>query len=104
MDTKVNTLFETHIAAKFLGILETGLAPLLKNRLGIVVDKTYQKKDWSKRPLSLPMLAYAVHIPVISSPFSEDSTENEIFLSRSRKAEIITTVIHWSISRIIISA
>ena len=58
---EVNTLFDTHIAARFLGILETGLAPLLKNRLGIVVDKKYQKKDWSKRPLSPAMLAYAVH-------------------------------------------
>ncbi len=57
----VNTIFDTHIAARFIGILETGLASLLKNRLGIVIDKKYQKKDWSERPLSPAMLAYAVH-------------------------------------------
>jgi len=58
---EVNTLFDTQISARFLGILETGLASLLKNRLGIVLDKKYQKKDWSKRPLSPAMLTYAVH-------------------------------------------
>ncbi len=58
---EINTLFDTHIAARFLGILETGLASLLKKRLGIVIDKKYQKKDWSQRPLSSAMLAYAVY-------------------------------------------
>jgi ribonuclease D len=57
----INNLFDTHIAARFLGIMETGLAPLLKNRLGITLDKKYQKRDWSIRPLSPGMLAYAVN-------------------------------------------
>jgi ribonuclease D len=58
---EVNNLLDTQIAARFLGILETGLASLLKNRLGIVVEKKYQKKDWSRRPLPAAMLTYAVH-------------------------------------------
>jgi ribonuclease D len=57
---KVRTLFDTHIAAKVLGLEETGLAALLKDKLGIVTDKKYQRRDWSKRPLSPAMLAYAV--------------------------------------------
>ena len=31
----------------------------LKKHFGVVLDKKYQKADWSKRPLTDPMLAYA---------------------------------------------
>ena len=58
---EVNSLFDTQIAARFLGNGETGLAALLKDRLGVLVDKKFQKKDWSKRPLPTQMLDYAVH-------------------------------------------
>ena len=55
----VTNLFDTMIAARFLGITEFGLAALLKARFGIELDKKYQKADWSKRPLSREMCAYA---------------------------------------------
>ena len=57
---EVYALFDTHIAAKTLGISKTGLAALLKERLGVSVNKKFQKRDWSKRPLPPGMLAYAV--------------------------------------------
>ncbi len=57
---EVKSLFDTQIAARFLGSKETGLATLLKQKLGVHIDKKYQKKDWSKRPLPPPMLDYAV--------------------------------------------
>jgi ribonuclease D len=57
---EVNSLFDTQIAARFLGIMETGLAPLLKEKFGVLVEKKYQKRDWSRRPLPDAMLAYAV--------------------------------------------
>jgi len=59
-DIEVNSLFDTQIAARFLGIRGTGLAHLLKDRLGVLVEKKYQKKDWSERPLPAAMRAYAV--------------------------------------------
>jgi len=59
-DIEVNSLFDTQIAARFLGIRETGLAHLLKERLGVRVEKKYQKRDWSERPLPAAMRAYAV--------------------------------------------
>ena len=47
--------------------------------------------------------AVALLITILSTPsFARRLSENEIFYSRSRKAKIITTGIHWSISRIII--
>jgi ribonuclease D len=57
---EVTRLFDTMIAARFLGITEFGLAALLKARFAIELDKRYQKADWSKRPLSREMSAYAV--------------------------------------------
>lgn len=57
---EVTSLFDTMIAARFLGITEFGLAALLKARFGIELDKKYQKADWSKRPLSPEMSAYAM--------------------------------------------
>lgn len=61
-DYKINvrSLFDTQVASRFLGSKEIGLASLLNERFGIKVEKKYQKKDWSKRPLPEGMLAYAV--------------------------------------------
>jgi ribonuclease D len=56
---EVSNLFDTMIASRFLGIAEFGLAALLKARFGIELNKKYQKADWSKRPLSREMCAYA---------------------------------------------
>lgn len=56
----VNALFDTQIAARFLGLNETGLADLLKAKFGVGIKKKYQKEDWSRRPLPEPMLTYAV--------------------------------------------
>ena len=55
----IHNLFDTQLAARFLGYAETGLEAVLKNELGIVIDKKYQRKDWSKRPLPPEMIAYA---------------------------------------------
>ena len=57
---EVHSLFDTQIAARFLGIRETGLSSLLKERFHVLSDKKYQKKDWSQRPLPAAMLQYAV--------------------------------------------
>ena len=56
---EVENLFDTMLASRFLGISEFGLAALLKARFGIELNKKYQKADWSKRPLSPEMSAYA---------------------------------------------
>jgi len=57
---EVHSLFDTQIAARFLGLRETGLASLLYEKFHVLSDKKYQKKDWSKRPLPAPMLQYGV--------------------------------------------
>lgn len=57
---EVHSLFDTQIAARFLGLRETGLASLLQEKFNVSSDKKYQKKDWSQRPLPAPMLQYGV--------------------------------------------
>jgi ribonuclease D len=56
---KIKNLFDTELACRFLGIKETGLKAVLKAFFEITIDKKYQKKDWSKRPLPKEMIEYA---------------------------------------------
>jgi ribonuclease D len=56
---QIRNLFDTESGARFLGLKETGLGALLGARFQIQLDKRFQKKDWSKRPLTDPMSAYA---------------------------------------------
>ena len=55
----INSLFDTELACRFLGLKETGLEAVLKKRYNVRLDKKYQRKDWSKRPLPPEMIAYA---------------------------------------------
>ena len=55
----INNLFDTQLACRFLGIHSTGLDAILKSRLNVAVNKKYQKKDWSQRPLPEDMIKYA---------------------------------------------
>lgn len=52
-------VFDTMIAARILGKERVGLADLLAEYFGVAVDKGLRKADWSQRPLSDDMLAYA---------------------------------------------
>jgi ribonuclease D len=55
----VNNLFDTELACRFLGYRESGLEAVLKKRFKVRLNKKYQRKDWSKRPLPEAMIAYA---------------------------------------------
>ncbi len=51
-------VFDTAIAARFLGEVSTGLGALLARHLGVTVAKEHQRADWGARPLSEDELAY----------------------------------------------
>ncbi len=51
-------MFDTSIAARFLGEQQAGLATLLEKRMGVVVTKEYQKADWGRRPITPEQLNY----------------------------------------------
>ncbi|HYL79586.1 MAG TPA: HRDC domain-containing protein [Candidatus Acidoferrum sp.] len=52
-------IFDTMLAAQFLGLPELGLNALLQRFLGITPGKSRQKDDWAKRPLQPEQETYA---------------------------------------------
>ncbi len=67
----IRNLFDTQIACMFLGIRETGLNAVLGERFGITLDKKYQRKDWSVRPLPDDMVEYAARDTLYLAPLAE---------------------------------
>ena len=53
-------IFDTSVAARFLGAPALGLDVLLTTYVGIDLPPSRQKDDWSERPLSEAQLRYAV--------------------------------------------
>ena len=58
-EIEVNNLFDTQLASMYLGYRETGLDAVLQRHFSVKLDKRYQKKDWSQRPLPTEMVDYA---------------------------------------------
>ena len=52
-------LFDTRVAAAALGESTPGLASVVQSRYGIELDKTQQRSNWSRRPLSREQICYA---------------------------------------------
>jgi len=55
----VTNIFDTRVASQLLGIKSFGLAALLEQFFDVRLDKKHQRADWSMRPLTPDMLAYA---------------------------------------------
>ena len=53
------SVFDTAIAARFLGGKALGLDVLLETYLGVALPPSRQKDDWSRRPLDAAQLTYA---------------------------------------------
>jgi ribonuclease D len=68
-------LFDTRVAAQLSGEPAIGLAALLEKYLGVRLAKAHQRADWSQRPLTPAMLAYAAddtrHLPQLRDAFAE---------------------------------
>ena len=73
----INNLFDTELASRFLGFPETGLDDVLKKKFAVTLDKKFQRKDWSRRPLPREMMAYAAEDSRYLLPLAQDLT-NEL--------------------------
>ena len=54
-----HAVFDTMLAARLLGLAEFGLVNLVQRFLGVALEKGPQRADWSRRPLTERMVAYA---------------------------------------------
>lgn len=52
-------VFDTMLAAQVLGFEKIGLAAIVEKYFGVILSKTAQKADWSRRPLTENLLSYA---------------------------------------------
>lgn len=55
----IRNMFDTQVASRFLGDKSTGLEAVVHKRFNVRLNKKYQKKDWSERPLPEKMIEYA---------------------------------------------
>jgi ribonuclease D len=98
---RIQNLFDTELASRFLGFPETGLEAVLKKKFAVTLDKKFQRKDWSRRPLPPAMIAYAAEdarylLPLAQSLKAELDEKNRLgwvyeeceYLSRVRPSTV----------------
>lgn len=78
-DFRFDRVFDTMIAATLLGDEKVGLAALVEDHFGYVLDKKYQRADWAKRPLTPPQLDYlrrdTMYLPTLRAHYGERLAE-----------------------------
>jgi ribonuclease D len=93
---EVNNLFDTELASRFMGAAETGLEAVLLNRFQVQLDKKYQKKDWSQRPLPPKMVAYAsqdvVFLPRLAGELQRELSREKRLSWVAEECELLSKV------------
>lgn len=56
-----NDIFDTSIAARFLGLEQIGYAALVQKFFGVTLSKSSQRANWGRRPLPPVMEEYALN-------------------------------------------
>ncbi|MBW3570242.1 MAG: ribonuclease D [Gemmatimonadetes bacterium] len=73
---RISGLFDTQIAAAFLGERQLGLGNIIEKYLGLKLPKEFQRADWAERPLSAGMKEYAAtdtaHLPDLRDRLKEE--------------------------------
>jgi ribonuclease D len=58
-DLELGRVFDTMIAARFVGLPALGLQAVLHSELGVEITKSEQRSDWGARPLTAKQIGYA---------------------------------------------
>lgn len=78
----LGNVVDTAIAARFLGIAQTGLASLVEARVGVKLSKELQHHDWGRRPLDADVLPYlaadVAHLPALARSLFDDARNKDI--------------------------
>lgn len=93
---KINNLFDTQIACTLLGFKETGLNAVLKQKFNVSLNKKYQRKDWSVRPLPEKMMAYAaadvIHLIPLAKMLEKELKEKNRLYWVAEESRLISKV------------
>ncbi len=65
------TVFDTQIGARLLGVRKFGYGDLVGHYMDVQLEKTSQKADWAKRPLTPVMEKYALNDVIYLLPMAE---------------------------------
>jgi len=65
------TVFDTQIGTRLLGVRQFGYGNLVDHYMGVAIEKTSQKADWAKRPLTPVMEKYALNDVIYLLPMAE---------------------------------
>ena len=93
---RLHRLFDTRIAAQFLNLPSIGLGAILEARFGITTDKRFQRADWSARPLTSEMVAYAAtdtrYLPALRDSFRSELARIGRLSWVEEECQLLTTV------------
>ncbi len=56
---ETKNVFDTQLAARIMGRNGVGLAAILEEEFGVISDKSMQRTDWGRRPLTPQQMTYA---------------------------------------------
>ena len=79
---EINNLFDTQLACRYLGLKETSLEAVLYTFFQVTLNKKFQKKDWSQRPLPDEMIEYAANDVAYLIPLAKILEDDLIRLGR----------------------
>ncbi len=95
---KIINLFDTELASRFMGERETALNTVLNKRFDIILDKKFQKKDWSQRPLPEEMLEYAAkdtrYLFMLTKSLEKELREKKRLSWVKEECELLSRVRH----------
>lgn len=82
----IAALFDTQVAAAFLGERSLGLGNIAEKYLGLKLPKEHQRADWGERPLTAGMKEYA----------ATDTAHLPALRDRLRDALVAKNRLHWA--------
>jgi ribonuclease D len=95
-DIVIHNLFDTELASRFLGFQQSGLDAMLQTFFNVKLEKKYQKKDWSMRPLPEAMITYAAkdvhHLLPLAKLLEKDLSEKNRLAWVEEECELLSNV------------
>ena len=92
----IHNLFDTELASRFLGFQQSGLDAMLQTFFNVKLEKKYQKKDWSVRPLPEAMISYAAkdvhHLLPLAKLLEKDLSEKKRLAWVEEECDLLSKV------------